>query len=140
MMRTGWIGAALVTACVGVRAAAGEAPGETLLLQDPTVSEHEVCFVHGQDLWVAPREGGEARRLTSDPGLEATPRFSPDGRWIAFTGQEQGKTDGYVIAAEGGIPKRLTWNPAVDRVQGWTPDGKRILFTSRRVGGPPVER
>ena len=59
---------------------------ETLLLQQPTVSNDHVVFVYAQDLWIVGREGGMARRLTSHLGSEICPRFSPDGRWVAFTG------------------------------------------------------
>jgi tricorn protease len=122
--------------------AAGDAPGteETLLLQDPTVSSTHVVFVHAQDLWVVPRSGGEARRLTSHPGIEALPCLSPDGTQVAFSGQYEGNTDVYVIPLAGGLPKRLTWHPGTDRVQGWHPDGKRVLFSSNRESGRPAER
>lgn len=121
-------------------AAPAVATGETLLLQDPTVSATHVVFTHAQDLWIAPRTGGDARRLTSAPGIEATPRLSPDGSRVAFTGQYEGNTDVYVMSIDGGLPTRLTWHPGTDRVLGWHPDGKRILFASGRDAGRPVER
>ena len=113
---------------------------ETLLLQQPTVSETHVAFVYAQDLWIADRAGGDARRLTSHVGQEATPRFSPDGKWIAFTGHYEGNMDVYAIPVDGGAPRRLTWHPGTDVAKGWHPDGKRVLFGSRRAGGAPVER
>src|SRR6266702_115489 len=102
-----------------------------LLLQQPTISKSEVAFVYGGYLWSAPRDGGEARQLTTG-GHETHPAFSPDGKWIAFTGEYDGNADVYVMAAEGGAPKRLTWHPDADVVVGWTPDGKKILFNSGR--------
>lgn len=120
--------------------AAADEPAETLLLQEPTISATHVAFVHAQDLWLAPRTGGEAVRLTSGVGSEGTPRFSPDGRTLAFTGTYEGNADVYTIPVTGGAPRRLTWHPGPDRVQGWTPDGTRILFTSPREGGKPVDR
>ena len=69
------------------------------------------------------RDGGDAVRLTSGEGGETGPAFSPDGRWIAFTGQYGGNVDVFVVAATGGEPRRLTWHPGADVVQGWTPDG-----------------
>src|SRR6202035_1265249 len=60
------------------------------------------------------------------------PKFSPDGKWIAFTGEYDGNPDVYVISAEGGEPRRLTFHPSNDIVLGWTPDGKNILFRSDR--------
>jgi tricorn protease len=96
-----------------------------------------VVFAYAGDLWVASRQGGAARRLTSHVGDELYPKFSPDGKWIAFTGEYDGNPDVYVVSAEGGEPKRLTFHPANDMVLGWTPDGKDILFRSDRTGGPP---
>ncbi len=118
----------------------GPAPAETLLLQQPTVSAKHVAFVYAQDLWIADRAGGDARRLTSHVGQEATPRFSPDGKWVAFTGHYEGNMDVYAIHIDGGAPRRLTWHPGTDVAKGWHPDGKRVLFGSRRAGGTPVER
>jgi tricorn protease len=81
-----------------------------------------------------PREGGEARHLTTGAGMETDPVFSPDGSRIAFTGEYDGNVDVYTVPAAGGVPKRLTWHPAPDAVLGWFPDGKRILFSSPRDG------
>src|SRR2546426_3615325 len=101
-----------------------------LLMQQPTLSKTNIVFVFGGDLWSVPRMGGEARRLTSGPGRETNPHFSPDGSLIAFTGEYDGNVDAYVMPAAGGVPRRLTWHPAPDIVLDWTPDGKRILLTS----------
>ncbi len=97
----------------------------------PDLRGDKLVFAAEGDLWVASDRGGTARRLTSHPGLEYFPRFSPDGKWIAFTGEYGGNRDVYVIPSEGGEPRRLTWHPASDEVLGWTPDGKRVLFRSR---------
>src|SRR5262249_12993499 len=98
--------------------AADDAP---LLLQKPTVSKTHAVFSFADDLGLVGREGGEARRLTSGPGIETDPVFSPDGQHIAFTGEYDGNTDVYVIPAAGGEPKRLTYHPDPDRAVGWTP-------------------
>ncbi|MEM8710511.1 MAG: PDZ domain-containing protein [Planctomycetota bacterium] len=102
---------------------------------EPDASAEAVVFVHANDLWRAPRGGGDAIRLTSSEGAETAPHFSPDGKWIAFSGQYGGNTDVYVIPASGGQPERLTWHPGADVAQGWTPDG-RVLFRSGRAGHP----
>ncbi len=104
-----------------------------LLLQQPTLSATHIVFVYAGDLWSVSREGGEAIRLTTSPGREYGPHFSPDGAQIAFTGEYDGNVDIFVMPATGGIPKRLTWHPAADEVLGWTPDGKKVLFTSSRT-------
>src|SRR5258707_5908012 len=117
---------------------ASEAPnGPTRLLRFADISKDKVVFVYAGDLWIAAREGGAARRLTSHVGDELYPKFSPDGKWIAFTGEYDGNPDVYVIPAEGGEPKRLTFHPSNDIVLGWTPDGKNILFRSDRFSAPP---
>ena len=102
------------------------------LLRKPTVSKTQIAFSYGGDLWVADRNGGIARRLTSDVGIEIDPLFSPDGTMIAFTGEYDGNEDVYVMPVAGGIPKRLTTHPGADQVVGWTRDGKRIVFRSSR--------
>jgi tricorn protease len=104
----------------------------TRLLRHPTVSHDMVAFEYGGDLWVVPRAGGDARRLTATPSLETDPYFSPDGSQIAYTATVAGNTDVYVIPVTGGEPKRLTYHPGVDVVRGWTPDGKRVVFASSR--------
>lgn len=108
----------------------------TQLLRQPTLSADHVVFVYANDLWIADRDGGDARRLTSADGAETNPHFSPDGDMIAFSAQYEGNTDVYVIPTEGGQPERLTWRPSADAVQGWTPDGKAILFRSNRTARP----
>ena len=108
----------------------------TQLLRQPTINEENVVFVYADDLWICSRNGGEARRLTTDEGTESVPHFSPDGKLIAFSAQYQGNTDVYVVPAEGGEPRRLTWHPGEDLVQGWMPDGKHVLFRSARNGVP----
>ncbi len=101
-----------------------------LLLRFPTVSKTQIVFNYGGHLWIVSREGGDARRLTSGPGVELMPSFSPDGTMIAFTGEYDGNRDVYVVPATGGVPRRLTFHPADEYVLGWTPDGKKILFAS----------
>src|SRR6516164_3806021 len=116
---------------------------EGRLLRFPDIHREAVAFVYGGDIWLAPTSGGVARRITTHPGRELFPKFSPDGQWIAFTGQYDGNFNVYVMPAEGGQPKQLTFfqggsQPLSDRmgihneVVTWFPDSKRILFLSRR--------
>lgn len=107
----------------------------TRMLRNPDLHDGKIVFAHANDLWLVDREGGDALRLTSDEGNESNPKFSPDGKWIAFTGQYGGNSDVYVIPSQGGMPKRLTWHPGADTVQGWTNDGK-VMFQSGRDGQP----
>ena len=108
----------------------------TRLLRHPTVSRDLVAFEYAGDLWTVARSGGQARRLTSTPGVEIDPYFSPDGSQIAFTSTVAGNTDVYVVPTAGGDPKRLTYHPGSDRVRGWSPDGRRVIFTSVRTSAP----
>lgn len=120
------------------------AEAQTKMLRFPDLHGDTLVFVHGGDLWTASVRGGTATRLTAHPGQELFPRFSPDGKWIAFTGQYDGDEQVYVIPAAGGAPKQLTFYPAKgplparwgydNQVYDWTPDGKAILFRSLRDG------
>ena len=105
------------------------------LIRQPDVSATQIAFVYAGDIWVVPKAGGVAQRLTTPAGDESFPKFSPDGKTIAFTGDYDGNQDIYVMPVGGGIPTRLTWNPAPDRVVGWYPDGSGILFASTRESG-----
>ena len=103
-----------------------------LLMQKPTLSKTHIAFSYAGDLWLVPRDGGEARLLTSGAGTKSDPTFSPDGTMIAFTGDYDGNVDVYVMPSGGGVPRRLTHHPGIDEVMGWTPDSKAVLFRSAR--------
>src|SRR5215475_5548797 len=124
-MRTCVITILSLLAMAGVCLAQTETP---TLLQKPAVNGSQIVFVYAGDLWTVPREGGDAKRLTTGVGVETNPIFSPDGTMIAFTGQYDGNTDVFVIPAAGGEPRRLTYHPAADTAVAWTPDGKNILL------------
>ena len=105
----------------------GAAP---LLLRNPSLGEDRIAFLYGGDIWTVPRQGGDARRLTSLGAVSAGPYFSPDGSQVAYSAREHGTTDVYVVSSDGGVPRRLTWEPTGSLVTGWTADGKDVLFTS----------
>ncbi len=105
------------------------------MLRYPAVSKSQIAFVYAGDIWLVTKEGGSAFRLSSSPGEEAFPRFSPDGTKIAYSASYDGNVDVFVIPASGGTPRRLTYHPMTDRVVGWTPDGTRVLFVSGRESG-----
>src|SRR5262245_56821254 len=104
----------------------------TRLLRHPTISKDSIAFEYAGDLWIVARTGGQARRLTSTPGAETEPHFSPDGSQVAYTATNAGNTDVYVMPAAGGEAKRLTYHPGPDHARAWTPDGKRVIFASSR--------
>jgi len=108
------------------------------LLRHPAVSASQVAFVYAGDIWVVGKAGGLAQRLSSPPGEESAPKFSPDGRKLAFTGNYDGNQDIYVIDVAGGTPARLTHHPGSDRVLDWYPDGQSILMASRMESGSPA--
>jgi len=123
--------AILMGILLAMAAMPGAAEETAPLVHSPTVSKTLVVFAYGGYLWSVPRDGGDARQLTTG-GHEGLPVVSPDGKWIAFTGQYDGNVDVFVMPAEGGEPRRLTWHPAADVAVAWTPDGKRVLFHSAR--------
>jgi tricorn protease len=125
----------LLTTLLGAPQVHAQEAAGTRFLRQPDVSADHIAFVHANDMWVVGREGGSARRLTSDDGAETSPAISPDGAWVAFSGEYGGNQDVYVVPITGGQPTRLTWHPSGDEVQGWTPDGA-ILFRSSREGVP----
>ncbi|MGH8274416.1 MAG: S41 family peptidase [Gammaproteobacteria bacterium] len=128
---------------IGLLAAHPALAAGNALVRFPTLHGKTIVFEAGGNLWKVGIGGGTAERLTADPGYDQMPRFSPDGKWIAFTGQYAGQDDVYVMPAAGGAVKRLTfhsdvtaqaplrWGPN-NMVLTWTPDSKNIVFLSRR--------
>src|ERR1700758_3607002 len=122
-------------------AVAQEMP-EGRLMRFPDVYKDKMAFVYGGDLWLVSSRGGVARRITTHPGRELFPKFSPDGKWIAFTGEYDGNFNVYLMPSDGGQTKQLTFYQGGaslrermgihNQVVTWTPDGKRIVFLSRR--------
>jgi tricorn protease len=108
----------------------------TRLLRNPAVSNDHIAFVYGGDIWLTDLAGNNLKRLTSFPGEEQQPHFSPDGRILAFSGQYDGNIDVFSVSVTGGEPVRLTWHPGPDIVQGFSIDGKSVLFSSGRENAP----
>jgi tricorn protease len=118
-----------------VPAAPASAQIDARMFRYPAISADKIAFVYAGDIWLVPKAGGTASRLSSPAGEELFPRFSPDGTKLAFTADYDGNADVYVMSVAGGPPTRLTYHPMADRVIGWHPDGKRILFASGRESG-----
>lgn len=104
-------------------------------MQYMDVSETDIVFVYGGDIWLVPKEGGTAVQVTHSQGVESWPKFSPDGSSIAYTASYHGNEDIYVIPTVGGVPTRVTYQSHGDRMIEWHPDGERLLFASRRHMG-----
>ena len=88
---------------------------EARLLRFPTINGDQIVFTYAGDLYTVSAKGGTARRLTSSPGFEMFPKFSPDGKTIAFTAQYDGNTEIFRMNRQGGEPRRLTWTPTLER-------------------------
>ncbi|MBS3807201.1 MAG: PDZ domain-containing protein, partial [Bacteroidales bacterium] len=121
----------LTTLFLGGMMVLGQTAEETLLLRSPSVSPSGVCFAYGGDIWTADKNGNYVQRLTVHPGVESRPMFSPDGKWVAFSGSYEGNTDVYVVPTEGGMPKRITYHPSTDILRGWKGNGELIFASSR---------
>ena len=136
-----WMAASL--ALLGAGMAGAQPQGDTRLLRFPDICKDNLAFVYGGDVWLTTAQGGVARRLTSGEGDEVFPKFSPDCKWIAFTGQYTGTRQVYVIPVNGGTPRQLTFHNDIgnipprggydNQVMGWTPDGKQVLFNAHRT-------
>jgi tricorn protease len=123
--------AAMLAALLGVAIhAQGRANSRLGYYRFPAIHGDTIIFTAEGDLWSARAEGGFARRLTSDAGMEDYAAISPNGKTVAFSAQYEGPTDAYIIPMDGGLPKRLTWDGDA-RVEGWTPDGKVLVRTGR---------
>ncbi|NOS69049.1 MAG: peptidase S41 [Verrucomicrobia bacterium] len=122
---------AMAVSAVAVESTSSK-PGriDARMMRQPDVSAKQIAFVYAGDIWLAPKSGGEAVRLSSPRGEESFPKFSPDGSLLAFSGNYDGNTDIYVMPVNGGLPRRITHHGASDRVVGWYPDGKSILFAT----------
>jgi len=126
------------------------ANAQTKLLRFPDIQGDKVVFTYGGDLWTSSTSGGTATRLTSHPGVETYAKFSPDGKWVAFTGQYDGDEQVYVVPAGGGEPKQLTFYPSRgplaprwgldNQVHGWTKDGRIVFRSLRDAWSLPIAR
>ena len=124
-------------------ASAQSLPNTTRLLRFPTTNDREIVFCYAGELYTVGKDGGTARRLTSGPGYTSFPRFSPDGKQVAFASEYDGNREVYVMPAEGGSPKRLTISATLGRddvsdrmgpnniVMAWENTKPLIVFRSR---------
>ena len=120
----------IVASLAGLMMCAAAHCAPPLLLRNPALSKDNIAFLYANDIWLVPRQGGDARRLTAVGNVVAGPFVSPDGSQVAFSSREQALQDVYVTGIEGGVPRRLTWEPTGSRAVGWSSDGTRVLFTS----------
>ncbi len=112
-----------------------EAQIDARLFRHADISDTQIAFVYGGDIWLVSKDGGVAVQATRSPGEESWPRFSPDGTRLAYTASYDGNPDVYVMPTTGGVPTRVTYSSFPDRVVDWHPDGERVLFASGRESG-----
>src|SRR5919112_4659852 len=105
---------------------------EARLVRYPNYNAGRVTFSYLGDVWTANEDGSNVQRLTVHKARDVYPRFSPDGKWIAFSSDRNGNLDVYVISAAGGAVKQLTHHSSEDTVLNWTPDGASVLFSANR--------
>lgn len=120
-----------------------QAQDEARLMRFPDINKNLIAFVYAGDIWSVDANGGEARRLTSHPGMELFPKISPDGKWIAFSAEYSGSRQIFVMPSNGGTPRQLTFYNSVglmpprggfdDVPLDWTSDSKNILFRANRT-------
>ena len=127
------------------------AQDETRLLRFPAIYDSQIVFSYSGDLYTVSEKGGIARRLTSDIGYEMFPKFSPDGKQIAFTAEYDGNTEVYIMPSDGGVPKRITFTATLKRddvsdrmgpnniVMGWSKEGNKVVFRSRMKSFNPFK-
>ncbi|MEC9241645.1 MAG: hypothetical protein VYA48_03225, partial [Gemmatimonadota bacterium] len=105
-------------------------------MRDPHIGHGMVVFSYHGDIWIANQDGLNGRRLTTHVAREIAPRFSPDGRWVAFTSDRFGNNDVFIVSIDGGEPTQLTFHTGSDVVGGWSPDSRSVLFVTSRHTHP----
>jgi tricorn protease len=111
--------AMLLSVCASAR--------EAKLVRYPHYHQGRVAFSFLGDVWTASENGSNLQRITANPARDVYPRFSPDGKWIAFSSDRNGNLDVYVVPSEGGQAKQLTFHSADDIVLNWTPDSRAAI-------------
>jgi tricorn protease len=118
--------------------ALGAAPrpaGPIRLARHPDYHSGRIAFSYLGDIWTAAEDGSHPQRLTDHRARDVYPRFSPDGRSIAFSSNRYGNNDVFVVPAAGGTARRLTFHTGSDEVVGWTRDSENVVFRSARGDG-----
>ena len=128
-----WKPSCSVLSILVIVALAGTAQADPVkFVRYPHICNGKIAFSYHGDIWVADEDGGNPYRLTAHVAMDQFPRFSPDGRWIAFTSDRMGNEDIYVVPTTGGVPRQVTFHTTGDNMLYWTPDGQRLLFWTSR--------
>jgi tricorn protease len=134
-MRRPTAAAALTALLALVWLAASASAAPVKLARHPDYNAGKITFSYLGDIWTANEDGTNVHRITDNRAREVYPRFSPDGKWIAFSSNRYGNYDVFVVPATGGTPKRLTYHTGNDEVVGWTRDSKNVIFRASRGDG-----
>ena len=132
-MGTKKFAAAVVLAVCACATAAAAAPVK--LARHPDIHAGKIVFSYLGDIWIAGEDGSNPARLTDNAARETYPKFSPDGKWVAFSSNRYGNNDIFIVSVTGGIPRRLTFHTGNDEVVGWARDSQRVIFRSGRGEG-----
>ena len=126
----------LIIICLSFIHLLAGAQNNAYFLSNPTLTPdgETVIFCFEGDLWKASVKDGLATRLTAMQGYESSPRVSPDGQWVAFTGRQYGNGDIYLVSVLGGDVKQITHHSSNDEVRSWSWDSKSLYFNSNRMG------
>src|SRR6185436_7895073 len=133
MLRKNIVAGVIAAAALAFGSAASAAPVK--LARHPDYNAGKITFSYLGDIWTANDDGSNVHRLTDNLAREVYPRFSPDGKFIAFASNRYGNYDVFVIPVAGGTAKRLTYHTGNDEVVGWSRDGKNVVFRASRGDG-----
>jgi tricorn protease len=135
MVRRRLLGAALAAILIVAAGSAIVSAAPAKLARHPDYHDGKIAFSYLGDIWTANEDGSAVHRVTDNIAREVYPRFSPDGKWIAFASNRYGNYDVFVVSAAGGTPKRLTYHTGNDEVVGWSRDSKSVIFRAARGDG-----
>jgi tricorn protease len=135
MVRRRLLGAGLAAILIVATGSAIVSAAPAKLARHPDYHDGKIAFSYLGDIWTANEDGSAVHRVTDNIAREVYPRFSPDGKWIAFASNRYGNYDVFVVSAAGGAPKRLTYHTGNDEVVGWSRDSKSVIFRAARGDG-----
>ena len=127
--------ASLFAILVLLLAATAASAAPIRLARTPDYHAGKITFSYLGDIWVVNEDGSNPQRITINTAREVNPRFSPDGRWIAFSSNRYGNNDVFIVPVAGGAPRRLTYHTGNDEVVDWTLDSKNVVFRASHGDG-----
>lgn len=133
---TRWLYAAAFSAmAMGTATTQAQVSPSAGMMKNPDVSQSHIVFSYADDLWIVDREGGTALPLASPAGVEGNPRFSPDGKTVAFEANYDGGSDLYTMPVNGGVVTRMTFHPGQETLCDWNPANNALVFDTNAYSG-----